>query len=240
MRKVNAKVVMLTLLAVGFAMQIKAQKTNPEPIFGSTVMKKSSTDSTKKKSSIRLFHPVFLRLGAIGGVAIPFDNSTNQEIGGAMGLRVEYGLSNRVSLLGEVQANGSNGLTFPSAQTSLGVNLMPFKSKRLQPYVGVSFGVGGGGGNENNKSGIDGNKGGKDGNNETNGVETTDSTETNVNGDGFKAFGQMRIGLNYVVAKRLISTFETAYQIPFNNTTGSNGGLMLRIGLSYQFGKRKN
>ena len=74
---------------------------------------------------------------------------------GTIGLRTEYGFSNLVTLVGEVQVNGSNGITFPSAQTLLGLNFIPFKSKRLQPYVGVSFGGGGGGGNGKNYSNND-------------------------------------------------------------------------------------
>ena len=251
MKLIRVKVVLLTLLAVGFAMQTKAQKVDSEPIFGSTVIKKNGTDSTKKKSSFRLFHPAFLRVGTMGGVVIPFDNAANGGVGGTMGLRAEYGFSNVVSLIGEVQVNGSNGLTFPSAQTALGINLMPFKSKRLQPYVGVSFGVGGGGNNDKNNGGIDGNNDGNDGNNNgndgnngTNGnetVETNDGANTNGNdGNGnFQAFGQMRLGVNYVLAKRFISTFETGYQLPFNNLSTSNGGLITRIGFAYQFGKTK-
>lgn len=240
----TVKVVLLTLLAVGFAMQSKAQKVNPEPVFGTVVVKQNRGDSTKKKSSFRLFHPAFLRLGTMGGGVIPFDNSINSEVGGTMGLRAEYGFSNLVSLVGEVQMNGSNGITFPSAQTSLGLNLMPFKSKRIQPYVGVSFGVGGGGGNDKNNGSMDGYVGIYDGN-ETYGTETND-TNNGIDGndkDGgrgdFQTFGQMRLGLNYVLAKRFISTFETGYQLPFTNLTTSNGGIMARIGFAYQFNKRK-
>jgi len=238
----TVKVVLLTLLAVGFAMQSKAQKVNPDPIFGSVVVKKSGVDSTKKKSSFRLFHPAFVRIGTMGGVVIPFDNSTNSEVGGTMGLRLEYGFSNLVSLVGEVQVNGSNGITFPSAQTSLGINLMPFKSKRIQPYVGVSFG-GGGGENDKNKGEIDGNNSGNN-ENETHRNETND-TNNNTDGsnkdknDSFQAFGQMRLGLNYVLAKRFISTFEVGYQLPFNNLSTSNGGVMAKVGFAYQFGKPK-
>lgn len=241
----TVKVVLLTLLAVGFAMQSKAQKSSPFPVFGFEIFKKNGSDTTKKKSFFRLFHPAFLRLGTMGGIVIPFDKSTSSEVGGTMGLRAEYGFSNLVSLVGEVQVNGRNGLTFPSAQTSLGINLMPFKSKRIQPYVGVSFGVGGGGGNDKNNGGIYGNNGGKDGN-ETNGNEANE-TYTNggtvINGNDengkFQAFGQMRLGLNYVIAKKFISIFETGYQLPFNNLSTSNGGLMARIGFAYQFGKLK-
>lgn len=237
----TVKVVLLTLFAVGFAMQSKAQKSSPFPVFGFEIFKKNGSDTTKKKSSFRLFHPAFLRLGTMGGIVIPFDNSTNSEVGGTMGLRAEYGFSNLVSLVGEVQVNGRNGLTFPSAQTSLGINLMPFKSKRIQPYVGVSFGGGGGGGNDKNNGGMDGNNGGYGGK-ETNGNEANEIYTNNGNVDGngnFQAFGQMKLGLNYVLAKKFISTFETGYQLPFNNLSTSNGGLMARIGFAYQFGKRK-
>ena len=235
MKSLSVKVVLLTMLTSGIIFQINAQKINSEPIFGSIVVRKSEIDSTKKKSTFHLFRPAFLRIGAMGGVVVPFDNSINREVGGTMGLRVEYGLSNRVSLLGEVQANGSNGITFRPAQTSLGINLMPFKSKRLQPYIGVSFGIGGGIGTDRNNRGE---KDGKDGRYEMNGIEISDSTETNRKNGDFQAFGQMRLGLNYVIAKRFISTFETTYQLPFNTSTSSNGGLVARIGFAYQFGKK--
>lgn len=230
----TVKVVLLTLLAVGFAMQSKAQKSSPFPVFGFEIFKKNGSDTTKKKSSFRLFHPAFLRLGTMGGIVIPFDNSTSSEVGGTMGLRAEYGFSNLVSLVGEVQVNGRNGLTFPSAQTSLGINLMPFRSKRIQPYVGVSFGVGGGGGNDKNNGGVEGYDAYYD-------TEKNEALNPKAEGFGmgkegnFQAFGQMRIGLNYVLAKSFISTFETGYQLPFNNLSTSNRGLMARIGFAYQF-----
>ena len=205
---------------IGFTQNIKN-----EPIFGTVIERKIQKDSTKKKESFNLLKPAFLRVGVMGGALIGFEN-TDKVVGGTSGLRVEYGISNHWSVIGEVQGNYFRGTTFSRGQGSLGINWMPFKSKRLQPYFGVGGGVGGEGfGRErsgrNNRGRFD-----------------SWFESTHENNQAIQGFAFARTGLNYVLFKKIIATVETGYQLPFNNNT-SNGGLALRIGVSYQFGKKK-
>ncbi len=173
--------------------------------------------------------PAFLRIGVIGGGLIGFENTASDNGGGTAGLRVEYGFSNRWSLVGEVAGNSYGGTTFSNGQASLGINWMPFISRRLQPYFGLGGGVGG--------DGFRGGRGGKNGRGFDGFFDNiNNTTENNQEARGF-AFA--RTGLNYVLFKRIIATAETGYQLPFN-TSSSNGGLSLRIGAAYQFGKRKS
>lgn len=229
MKSSTVKVLLLTLFAGSVGIAAKAQKTSPEPIFGSTVIHKKTSDSTKKKAHTSIFRPAFLRIGTLGGLTIPFDKGTDGRIGGAMNLRVEYGFSNFISLVGVIQRNGSNGLTFQSMQTSLGVNFMPIKSKRLQPYFGASVGLGGNGGNRNSRNQFDWDN------------DRSNDPFNNPTGERrhATAFGQIRMGLNYVLAKRFIATLETAYQMPLSNTSTS-GGQSIMAGFAYQFGKHKS
>ena len=108
----------------------------------------------------------------------------------------------------------------------MGINWIPFKSRRLQPYFGVGGGVGGEG-FERERSG-------------RNNHGSLDSwfESTHKNNQAIQGFAFAHTGLNYVLFKKIIATVETRYQLPFNNNT-SNGGLALKIGISYQFGKKK-
>jgi hypothetical protein len=212
------------LIFIGISLESIAQNTKSEPIFGSVVERKVQKDSTKKKSSFNPLKPAFLRLGVMGGGLIGFENSTTEK-GGTSALRVEYGISNRWSLVGELAGNRFDGTTFSRGQTSLGINWMPFKSRRLQPY----FGFGGGGGGD----GFRGGRGGRNGRG-FDGFFEDNTTENNQEAQGFV---YARTGLNYVLFKRIIATAETGYQVPFNKSS-SSGGLSLRIGVAYQFAKK--
>ena len=209
-------------ILIGIVSESIAQTTKSEPIFGSVVERKVQKDSTKKKSSFNLLRPAFLRIGVMGGGLISFENSAT-EIGSTSGLRVEYGFSNHWSLVGEVLRNHFEGTTFPKGQASLGVNWMPFKSKRLQPYFGLGTGIGG-----------HGFRGGREGRNGRGFYGYTDDDSYNSNVQGFIF---TRTGLNYVMIRRIIATVETNYQLPFDNSS-SKGGLSFRIGASYQFSKK--
>jgi hypothetical protein len=215
------KVTVLTMLATGYVLQTQAQQTTPEPVFGSVVLRKKASDSTKNTPKFRLFHPTFFRIGAMGGVNAFLNNANRPS--GLMSLRTEYGFSNVVSLLGELQVNGRVGVSFPTVQALLGLNIMPIKSRRLQPFVGASLGIGAYG----NRKFMDDDEPYPYSNNGT----ITDRDKR------IQAFGQMRLGLNYVVANRLISTFETSYQLPFNNLDGNNGSILAKIGFAYQLNK---
>jgi hypothetical protein len=213
------------LILVGISLESIAQTAKPEPIFGSIVERKVQKDSTKKKCSFNPLKPAFLRIGVIGGGLIGFENASIDNGGGTAGLRVEYGFSNRLSLVGEMVGNAYDGTTFSRGQASLGINWMPFKSRRLQPYFGLGSGVGG--------DGFRGGRGGKNGRG-FDGFFENNTTENNQEAQGF---AYVRTGLNYVVFKRIIATAETGYQATFN-TSSSNGGLSLRVGVAYQFSKK--
>lgn len=214
----------LSIFLLGCSWAGFSQNTKPEPIFGSVLERKVQKDSTKKKDAFKPLKPAFLRIGVMGGGLVGYEGGATEIGGGTSGLRLEYGISNRWSLVGEVAGNHYRGTTFTRGQASLGVNWMPFKSKRLQPYFGLSAGAGG-----------DGYGGGRDGRNGRGYYGyyfENDSYDNNIQG-----FASLRTGLNYVLLKRIITTVETGYQVPFNNIT-SKGGFSLRVGASYQFGKR--
>lgn len=212
----------LSITLVGISLESIGQTTKSEPIFGSVVERKIQQDSTKRKSSFHPLRPAFLRLGIMGGGLIGLENFSTSNGGSTAGIRVEYGLSNRWSLTGEIYGNRFEGTTFPRNQASLGVNWMPFKSRRLQPYFGLSGGIG--------DNGYRGRRG------EKNGREFYGYSKGNDYNTDIQGFISTRTGLNYVVYKKIIATIETSYQLPFNNS--SNGGLALRIGASYQFNKK--
>lgn len=216
---------LLGLILLGSSWVSFAQTTKPETVFGSVLERKVQKDTTKKRISFNPLKPAFLRIGVMGGGLIGFENNPNNKVGGTSGLRIEYGFSNRWSLVGEIQANRFEGITFSRGQTSLGVNWMPFKSRRLQPFFGLGGGVGGDGfrGNRFGRSGRDG---------------YDNLFNNNENHRDIQGFAFARTGLNYVLFKRIIATAETGYQLSFNNNS-SNGGLSLRVGAAYQFGKRK-
>lgn len=217
---------LLGLILLGSSWGGIAQTTQPETVFGSVIERKAQKDSTKKRTSFNPLKPAFLRIGIMGGGLLSFENNTNDNVGGTSGLRIEYGFSNRWSLVGEIQGNRFEGTTFSRGQASLGINWMPFKSKRLQPFFGLGGGIGG-----------DGFRGSHFGRNGRDGYDNV--FNNNGNKRDVQAFALARTGLNYVLFKKIIATAETGYQLPFNNSN-SNGGLSLRVGATYQFGKRKH
>lgn len=232
----------LIALVFGLVLNTNAQSTKEEPIFGTVVVKKSKTDSTHKKSSFNPLRPAFFRLGLIGGATIGLDNNQSARAngGGLLGLRAEYGLTNRFSVVGQLQNNfrGISG-AFPAGQASLGLNWMPFKSQRLQPFVGLAVGVGT---DRMGRNGLRGDRDGYQGSPWGNGMpnhNTGDSLRNWRDGRGVQGFGLARVGFNYVLARRIIGTIEGTYQLPFNGSANSNGGFSLAMGLSYQFGRIK-
>lgn len=216
----------LGLILLGSSCAGMAQTTKAETVFGSVLERKVQKDSTKKRISFNPLKPAFLRIGIIGGGLIGFEHNTRKDVGRASGLRIEYGISNRWSLVGEIQGNRFEGTTFSRAQTSLGFNWMPFKSRRLQPFFGLGAGLGGDGFRnrhfERNERDDD-----------------DDLYEFNENHRDIHGFAFARTGVNYVLLKRIIATAEAGYQFPFQDNR-SNGGLTLRGGAAYQFGKRKS
>ena len=217
--------VLFGLFLMGSSMSVFAQNSKSEPIFGTVIDRKVQKDSTKR-IIFNPLKPAFLRVGVMGGALIGFENTNSDIVGGTSSLRVEYGISNRWSIVSEVQGNYFRGTTFSTGQGSLGINWMPFKSRRLQPYFGVGGGVGADGFGRRQKG--------------RNGYGYFDGWFENKQENNQKTQGFVfaRTGLNYVLFKKIIATVETGYQLPFNNNN-SNGGLALRIGASYQFGKKK-
>ncbi len=215
----------LVLLSVLFTTQ--AQEVKKEPIFGSVLERKISKDSTKNHRPFNPLKPAFFRIGVMGGSLFDLNNSNNDKVGGTMGLRIEYGFSNRFSVVGDFQANHANNTTFSRGQSSLGINWMPFKSRRLQPYFGVGAGVGG---NGVGRLGNDGRG--------SFGQRLPFDNDNELNRRDAQGFAYARTGLNYILAKRLLAIGEASYQLPFNNSS-SNGGISLRAGLAYQFGRHK-
>lgn len=213
----------MCLILVGISLESIGQTAKSEPIFGSVVERKTPKDSTKKKSSFNILKPAFLRVGVIGGRVIGYENSTTEK-GGTSGIRVEYGISNRWSIVGEVARNSTEGTTFSRGQASLGINWMPFKSRRLQPFFGLSGGVGGDGSRGRQGDGRYGR--GSYGVYESNFIRNNQT----------QGFGIVRTGLNYVILNKIIATAEAGYQFPLS-TSISSGGLSLRVGGAYQFGK---
>jgi hypothetical protein len=109
----------ISLILVGISLENIAQTIKSEPIFGSVLERKVRKDLTKKRVLFNPLKPAFLRIGVIGGGLIGFENSANDNGGGTAGLRIEYGFSNRISLVGEVVGNDFGGTTFSRGQTSL-------------------------------------------------------------------------------------------------------------------------
>ena len=212
------------LIFIGISLESTAQTTKSEPIFGSVVERKTQKDSTKKRDAFNPLKPAFLRIGVIGGGIVGYEGVATEIGGSTSGFRIEYGFSNRWSLVGEVSGNHYNGVTFSRRQSSLGMNWMPFKSRRLQPYFGLSVGAG----RDFRNDGRDGRDG--------RGYYGYSINDNSYNA-GIQGFASVRSGLNYVLFSKIVTIVETGYQLPFNNTT-SKGGFNLRVGASYQFGKR--
>ena len=138
----------VTLLAsmlffiLGNAPSAMAQQADSTAIFGYEVPR-SAPDTSQKKCFLKKLipHPAFIRLGMTGGGIMSL-NSDN-EIGGSAGMRVEYGFSNKFSLVAAAQTNdGQNNATISTMQTSLAVHWMPFKAHRFQPFFGAGWGLG--------------------------------------------------------------------------------------------------
>jgi hypothetical protein len=220
-RFMNTLKLTFSLILIGISLESIAQTIKSEPIFGSIVERKVQKDSTKIKDTFNPLKPAFFRIGVIGGGLVGYEGSATEIGGSTSGFRIEYGFSNRWSLVGEVSGNRFDGVTFSRGQSLLGINWMPFKSRRLQPYFGLSLGTG-----------RDFRGGGRDGRDGRGYYGNDNSYDAGIQG-----FASVRSGLNYVLFKKIITTVETGYQVPLNNTT-SKGGFSLRVGVAYQFSKK--
>jgi hypothetical protein len=197
---------------------ITAQNVDSTTVFGYAVPKPKLDSNGNPKHT---FKPAFKRLGLTTGALIPLNGS---EVGGTSGFRFEYGLSNKTSILLDFQGNNSQDSTFSSAQAGLLVRTMPFKARRLQPYFGAGWAIGGGQERRGNGRGRDR-------------FTTTLANDT----DGtVKNYAVVQTGLNYILFRRVIASLEGNYQVQVGGTSAQKyGGASAKLGLAYQFGKRK-
>ena len=198
-----------------------AQNVDSTTVFGYVVPKPKLDSNGNPK---RVFKPAFKRLGFYGGGLIPFDGG---EGGGTSGVRFEYGFSNKWSILADFQGNRTQDTSFSSAQASLIVRTMPFKARRLQTYLGAGWSIGGG------------QSGGRDGGRKGNHSPHIDPVDDNEN-DEVKQYAVVQTGVNYILLRRLIASVEGNYQVQIAGTNAQKyGAASVKVGLAYQFGKRK-
>ena len=198
-----------------------AQNVDSTTVFGYVVPKPKLDSNGNPK---RVFKPAFKRLGFYGGGLIPLNGG---EGGGTSGMRFEYGFSNKWSILADFQGNRTQDTSFSSSQASLIVRTMPFKSRRLQPYLGAGWSIGGG------------QSGGRDGGRKGNHSPHIDPVNDHEN-DAVKQYAVLQTGVNYILLRRLIASVEGNYQVQIAGTNAQKyGAASVKIGLAYQFGKRK-
>jgi hypothetical protein len=197
---------------------LTAQNADSTTVFGYVVPKPKLDSNGNPK---HVFKPAFKRLGFTTGALIPFNGG---QVGGTSGLRFEYGFSNKASLLLDFQGNRSKDSTFAGGQAGLMLRSMPFQSRRLQPYFGAGWAIGGG-----RSEGYGGH--GKD----KNFPKLNDNSA-----DTIKHFAIAQFGVNYIVFRRVIASVEGNYQVQVGGTNAQKlGGASVKFGLAYQFGKRK-
>jgi hypothetical protein len=198
--------------------QLSAQNADSTTVFGYVVPGPKLDSNGQPK---RVFKPAFKRIGFTTGALIPLNGS---EAGGTSGIRLELGMSNKWSILADFQGNRSRNnqdSTFSGGQAGLTFRTMPFASRRLQPYFGAGWAIGGG-----RSSG-----GGKGRNFDFNN-NTTEGVVRN--------YAVLQTGVNYIVWRRVIASVEGNYQVQIGGTNAQKlGGASAKIGLAYQFGKRK-
>ncbi|MDZ7880798.1 MAG: hypothetical protein U5L45_24190 [Saprospiraceae bacterium] len=197
---------------------LNAQSTDSTTVFGYVVPKPKLDSNGNPK---RVFKPAFKRLGFTTGALLPFNGGAT---GSTSGLRFEYGLSNKASLLLDFQGNRSQDTTFSGGQVGLLFRSMPFASRRLQPYFGAGWSIGGGRtrGNYGRGRGHD--------------FYILDTDSEGV----LKHYAVGQVGVNYIVFKRIIASLEGNYQLQVGGTNAQKqGGASVKLGLAYQFGKKK-
>ncbi len=202
--------------------KLAAQNADSTTVFGYAVPKPKLDSNGNPK---HVFKPAFKRLGFTTGGLIPFNGA---EGGGTSGVRFEYGLSNKTSILFDFQGNRGGDSTFSGGQAGLLIRTMPFKARRLQPYFGAGWAIGGG----HSGRGFGERNGHIKGQIIDNDAETNDGTVKN--------YAIVQTGLNYIVWRRVIASLEGNYQVQVGGTNAQKyGGASVKFGLAYQFGKRK-
>jgi hypothetical protein len=199
-----------------------AQSADSTTVFGYSVPKPKLDSNGNPK---HVFKPAFKRLGLTTGALIPFNGS---EVGGTSGLRFEYGFSNKTSLLLDFQGNRGSDSTFSGGQAGLMLRTMPFAARRLQPYFGAGWAIGGG----QSRRGFGEGRG--------HGRGQFVDNDTEVNDGAVKNYVMGQVGVNYIVWRRVIASLEGNYQVQVGGTNAQKlGGASVKFGLAYQFGKRK-
>ena len=195
-----------------------AQSTDSTTVFGYAIPKPKLDSNGNPKQT---FKPAFKRLGFTTGALFPLNGGVT---GGTSGLRFEYGLSNKASLLLDFQGNRSRDTTFSSGQAGLLFRSMPFAARRLQPYFGAGWSVGGG------------RSGGNNGRGRGHNFDLLDDDTEGV----LKHYAVGQVGVNYIVFRRVIASLEGNYQVQVGGTNAQKlGGASVKFGLAYQFGKKK-
>lgn len=198
--------------------KLAAQNADSTTVFGYVVPKPKLDSNGNPK---HVFKPAFKRLGFTTGALFPLNGG---EVGGTSGLRFEYGLSNKTSILLDFQGNRGGDSTFSGGQAGILLRTMPFQARRLQPYFGAGWAIGGG------RSG--GNYGRGHGHN----FDLLDNDTEGV----IKNYAVGQVGINYIVWRRVIASLEGNYQVQVGGTNAQKlGGASVKFGLAYQFGKRK-
>ena len=198
-----------------------AQNADSTTVFGYVIPGPKLDSNGNPK---RVFKPAFKRVGFTTGALFPLNGS---QTGGTSGIRFELGMSNKWSILADFQGNRSrNGQdsTFSGGQAGLMFRTMPFAARRLQPYFGAGWAIGGG------RSGGNGGRG-----KGRNFDFVDDATEGVV-----RNYAVLQTGVNYILFKRIIASVEGNYQVQVGGPNAQKlGGASAKLGLAYQFGKRK-
>ncbi len=197
---------------------LTAQNADSTTVFGYAIPKPKLDSNGNPK---RVFRPAFYRFGLTTGGLFPLNGG---EVGGTSGMRFELGMSNKWSILADFQGNRSRDTTFSGGQAGLLLRTMPFQSRRLQPYFGAGYSIGGG--RSNGRTGR--------------GRGQYNTALDNDSRDSAKHYAVGQIGINYIVFRRIIASVEGNYQVQVGGTNAQKlGGASVKFGLAYQFGKRK-
>ncbi len=200
----------------------EAQQLDSTAVFGYQMPKIDPTAKPKWK-------PTYYRLGVTGGAFVPL-NGTESE--GFSGLRGELGLTRRLSIVADARLGGGRDSANISPQGGLSVRYAFNNVARWQLYGGLGWGVGG-----------------SDGDGDGRGKYKRDSLKTHFDNDSlemsennnFHHFVTAHLGVNYLLARRVILHAELQYQMPISGTLPTNnyGSLMAQVGVAYQFGKKR-
>lgn len=171
-----------------------------------------------------LINPFFFRAGFMSGVLMGGGTTST------IGLRTEYGLSKIFSVVGDAQMNRGNN-AFSGGQGTLAMRYVPFDFKRFQPYVSVGFGVG---------SGIPGHR------RHCHHQQVQTSTSTQTSGEitvpvqevhhRLIGLALLQIGTNFKVSSHFVAQAEALFQMQLSRHPEA-GGIGVRMGMAYQFGK---